>query len=153
MRTLTLFTASKFPRPDVKVSSAYIWIEPARNICFRQMKAGSGDDCVKDGNKVKIRYELYDNQSRKLRYSTYSKQDPEILGPGKNEICQGLYEGIVGMQLGEIRRIVLPPSSDLTREHSKSGYWNIQKLLPNQKPSADSEEYRTYDVKLLKIIP
>nr|TKR78994.1 hypothetical protein D5086_0000276850 [Populus alba] len=37
---------------EVRVSSRYKWIEPARLICFRQLEAGKGDTCVKDGQKV-----------------------------------------------------------------------------------------------------
>lgn len=82
-------------------------------------KAGSSDCCVKDGQKVKIHYKLYDIHTHELRCETNPEHDPEIIGPGENKICEGLYEGIVGMRVGKIRTIVLPPFSDLTGEHNK----------------------------------
>lgn len=141
---------STYKSIEVKVSSASKSIEPAR-IYFLQLSANSGGVQVEDGQKVKIQYELYDYCTGEVRYETYLKKGPEIIGPGKNDICEGLYEGIVGMRVGETRRIVLPPSSDLTGGHRKS-FWNDLQKIMRRKPSSYSEEHRIYDVKLVKII-
>ncbi|XP_061955886.1 uncharacterized protein LOC133677782 isoform X2 [Populus nigra] len=126
---------------EVRVSSHYKWIEPARLICFRQMEAGKGDTCVKDGQKVKIHYKCYDIHTNKVRHETNPEHDPEIIGPGENKIREGLYDGIVGMRVEQIRRIVLPPSSDLTGEHNK--------MMMKKK---HFEEHGIYDVCLVEII-
>eukprot|EP00258_Populus_trichocarpa_P032161 XP_024448180.1 uncharacterized protein LOC7489840 isoform X3 [Populus trichocarpa] len=104
----------------------------------RLTEAGS---CVKDGQKVKIHYKLYDIHTHELRCETKPEHDPEIIGPGENKICEGLYDGIVGMRVGQIRTIVLPPSSDLTGEHNK--------MMMKKK---HFEEHGIYDVCLVEII-
>ncbi|KAJ6976735.1 uncharacterized protein [Populus alba] len=104
----------------------------------RQTEAGSSDCCVKDGQKVKIHLKLYDIHTHELRCET---NDPEIIGPRENDICEGLYEGIVGMRVGQIRRIVLPLSSDITGEHDK--------MMMKKK---HFEEHGIYYVKLVEII-
>ncbi|XP_011012252.1 PREDICTED: uncharacterized protein LOC105116542 [Populus euphratica] len=100
-------------------------------------EAGSTDCCVKDGQKVKIHYKLYDIHTHELR----AEHDHEIIGPGENKICEGLYDGIVGMRVGQRRTIVLPPSSDLTGEHNK--------MMMKKK---HFEEHGIYDVCVVKII-
>ncbi|KAG6753683.1 hypothetical protein POTOM_041680 [Populus tomentosa] len=91
----------------------------SKTIKSRLTKAGSSDCCVKDGQKVKIHYKLYDINTHELLCETNPEHDPEIIGPGENKICEGLYDGIVGMRVGQIRTIVLPPFADLTGEHNK----------------------------------
>ncbi|KAG6752709.1 hypothetical protein POTOM_042745 [Populus tomentosa] len=90
-----------------------------KTIKSRLTEAGSSDCCVKDGQKVKIHYKLYDIHTHELRCETNPEHDPEIIGPGENKICEGLYDGIVGMRVGQIRTIVLPPFADMTGEHNK----------------------------------
>ncbi|PNT08853.1 hypothetical protein POPTR_012G012100v4 [Populus trichocarpa] len=107
----------------------------------RQTEAGSSDCCVKDGQKVKIHLKLYDIHTHEVRCETNPEHDPEIIGPGENDICEGLYEGIVGMRVGQIRRIVLPLSSDLTGEYNK--------MMMKKKRF---EDHGIYHVKLVEII-
>ncbi|PNT08861.2 hypothetical protein POPTR_012G012600v4 [Populus trichocarpa] len=139
----------------VKVSSAYESIKtkglsPSKWIYFRHVDDGSGDVSVKD-QKVQIHYRVFDKEKKELDKTYHPKRGPEIIGPGENDICQGLYEGIVGMRKGERRIIVLPPSSDLTGDHRKSSWSHLPKFMTG-KLSSYSEEHRIYDVRLVEII-
>ncbi|KAL9372159.1 hypothetical protein Peur_034403 [Populus x canadensis] len=113
----------------------------SRNKRSRLTEAGSSDCCVTDGQKVKIHYKIYDIHTHEVRCETNPEHDPKIIGPGDNKICEGLYDGIVGMRVGQIRTIVLPPSSDLTGEHNK--------MMMKKK---HFEEHGIYDVCLVEII-
>ncbi|KAJ6887944.1 hypothetical protein NC652_029066 [Populus alba x Populus x berolinensis] len=132
----------------VRVSSSYIWIEPARRICYRHIGAIVDGVPVKDGQEVKINYKLYSNSpDYKVRYDTRKKHGPQTVGPDTND--EGLYEGIVGMRLRETRRIVVLPSSDLTSVQRLIKE-KVKRVLKN-KPSRSSKEHGIYDVELVEI--
>ncbi|KAL3574837.1 hypothetical protein D5086_022938 [Populus alba] len=107
---------------EVRVSSRYKWIEPARLICFRQLEAGKGDTCVKDGQKVKIYYRCYDIHTHKVRHETNEEHDPEIIGPGENKIREG--ENLVFGSFGILQYVVYILSGD-----KAARTWNLCRLV------------------------
>jgi len=72
--------------------------------------------------QVKIHYELYDYCTGEVRYETYLKKGPEIIGPGKNDICEG--ENLIFGSFGILQYVVYILSGD-----KDARIWNLCRLV------------------------
>lgn len=86
------------------------------NIPYSQtdLRAGTGPAAV-NGNRLTVNYVgwLYDvnaPQNRGFQFDTSIGRGPFPFTLGAGQVIRGWDQGIVGMQVGGIRRLVLPPS-------------------------------------------
>ena len=78
---------------------------------FRVADLASGDGpLLVCGEEASLRVTLWNVQGKKL----YTSQDPIIFTPGKSEVMIGLEHGVIGMQIGGRRLLIIPPSFQAT---------------------------------------
>ena len=79
-------------------------VEYAANV----IREGSGEEAVKLGDIVSVNYAgtLADGTEFD---SSYKRNEPIIFTVGANELISGFERGVVGMKVGEIRQLSIPP--------------------------------------------
>lgn len=109
--------------------------KPSQNISMEQqgvkinvLKAGNGEEAV-SGMKVTVNYTGWLTNGTKFD-SSLDRNRPLEFTLGKNEVIEGWEKGVLGMKVGEIRRLeipskmaygeqdlgIIPPNSDLVFE-------------------------------------
>lgn len=79
------------------------------------LKSGSGEE-AKSGQVVAI-YESMAYQSGKQFYSIERPASPIKFTLGKKQVIAGVDEAITGMKLGEIRKLIVPPTLSKRKEY------------------------------------
>lgn len=80
----------------------------ASGLRYTVLKEGSGE-VAKTGQKVAI-YESMAYVSGKQFYSIEKPAPPIKFTLGKKQVIDGVDEGVTGMQVGEVRRFIVPPA-------------------------------------------
>lgn len=111
---------------------------PYNNITTTIIQKGSGPK-AECGQKVKFHY-IYKNLKNKLlTNSKFEQNQPKEIIIGSHQTLKGLEYALIGMQTGEIKQVVLPPSQ---AAHDK----NINDDL------VDQDEYLGFQIELNSII-
>lgn len=78
-------------------------------LSFRTLRAGHGDDTAAVGMDVTIneRTSLMDGTQL---FSTYDTKTPITFRLGANQVIKGVEEGVIGMRVGEWKRLIVPKS-------------------------------------------
>lgn len=82
------------------------WVTTESGLKFTRLQAGTGA-MVKPGQQISI-HETVTFEDGRLFFTT-RKGPPLKINLGANQLIQGLEEGLLGMQVGEIRKLVVPP--------------------------------------------
>ncbi|MEO5583001.1 MAG: FKBP-type peptidyl-prolyl cis-trans isomerase [Saprospiraceae bacterium] len=85
---------------------------------FIVLKAGSGKE-AKMGQVVAI-YESMGYLSRKQFYSIEKATPPIRFTLGKKQVIAGVDEVVNGMMIGEIRKLIVPPTMSKRKEYPHS---------------------------------
>jgi FKBP-type peptidyl-prolyl cis-trans isomerase len=72
------------------------------------IQEGSGEEAVKVGDMVSVNYAGMLEDGTEFD-SSYKRNEPIIFTVGANELISGFEQGVVGMKVGEIRQLAIPP--------------------------------------------
>jgi len=79
---------------------------------IKDLKEGTGDG-AKTGDTVLVHYTgwLYENGARTKQFDTSRAPDKELFEVkiGETEVLKGWTQGLVGMKVGGIRQLIIPP--------------------------------------------
>lgn len=78
-------------------------------VSFQDLRPGDGDEII-EGKRVNIQWSLKRSNGYIIDSSANNDGVPFIFVVGSGAAIKGLDEGIRGMKVGGIRRIVIPPS-------------------------------------------
>ncbi len=82
-------------------------INDNQNLKIEDIKKGEGEE-VKKGNLVKVHYVGKLTNGEKFD-SSYDRQEPFEFEVGKGQVIKGWDEGLLGMKIGGIRKLTIPP--------------------------------------------
>jgi FKBP-type peptidyl-prolyl cis-trans isomerase len=109
--------ASGTTAPATKVSAAFKPAPPTaigetltteRGVKYQTLKEGTGAVLAR-GQRAKFHYEGRLQKDNTVFDSTRSRKDPMSARIGGDPLIQGWEEGIPGMKVGEIRKLIIPP--------------------------------------------
>eukprot|EP01062_Namystynia_karyoxenos_P046994 TRINITY_DN3533_c0_g1_i2.p1 TRINITY_DN3533_c0_g1~~TRINITY_DN3533_c0_g1_i2.p1 ORF type:complete len:215 (+),score=54.53 TRINITY_DN3533_c0_g1_i2:88-732(+) len=109
---------------EVKKNSGYIKI-PGMATKYQILEPGSGPSTVK-GSKIQVHaYGVVENETRRPFWNTRAAGGaPYEFVAGAGNVIRGWDMGVIGMQVGEVRRILIPDHEG----YGKAGYpaWRIK---------------------------
>jgi peptidylprolyl isomerase len=82
---------------------------PPNQLQTKDLIVGTGP-AIKDGDKATVQYVGVAYSSKKVFDSSWSRNQPFSFTLGAGTVIPGWEEGIVGMQVGGRREIIIPPS-------------------------------------------
>ena len=83
-------------------------VTTASGLQYEILKKGSGKH-AKEGQEVIVNERMGYRDGTEL-YSSYGSPNPPKFKLGANQAIEGVDEGVKGMQIGEIRKLIVPPS-------------------------------------------
>jgi FKBP-type peptidyl-prolyl cis-trans isomerase len=91
-------------------------------VVYADLRSGSGEE-VKSGSRVNLQWVLRKSNGYFVDSSEVTGGVPFIFTVGDGNAIQGVDEGIRGMRLGGVRRLLIPPSLAYTKglEDGKPG--------------------------------
>lgn len=106
--------SAPYTGPLIDTSDALL-VRLNSGVTYRDLREGTGDAAVVEGNRVNIQWVLKRSNGYSIDASSNNDSVPFIFlvgsTSGSNQrAIAGLDEGIRGMKVGGIRRIVIPPS-------------------------------------------
>ncbi len=106
-------SSSSASAPGPETFGQYDQYKTAQNALFGDIKVGTGNE-VKAGSKVAIYYKgwltngtLFDQS----RAGSDGKLQPLIFTVGNHEVVVGMEQDMVGMKVGGVRRMIIPPAA------------------------------------------
>ncbi len=93
--------------PDTSKFIEYDKYKTATTALFGELITGTGNE-VTNGKKVAVHYKGWLTNGKLFDESTQDK--PFVFTLGQKQVIPGWEQGIIGMKVGGIRRIIVPPS-------------------------------------------
>ncbi len=86
---------------------------------YTDLKVGMGAEAA-TGKRIAVHYTgwLYENGKRGKQFDSSRGSNPYVLTLGAKQVIDGWDEGIVGMKVGGIRELIIPPAL----AYGKAGY-------------------------------
>lgn len=88
-------------------ASARLWTAAGGGVSFQDVQPGSGPQAT-IGDTVQVQYSALAASTGKLLECTYQSGVPLDFKVGSGRVMPGIDVGVVGMQLGGIRTLVVP---------------------------------------------
>ena len=79
----------------------------AKKVIIEDISTGNGDE-VKAGNNVTVHYRGWLTNGQ-IFDESYGRGEPFSFTPGRGQVITGWEEGVIGMQAGGKRRLIVPP--------------------------------------------
>jgi FKBP-type peptidyl-prolyl cis-trans isomerase len=79
-------------------------------VVYADLRPGTGEDEVKNGSKVNMKWVLRRSNGYFVDSSDVSGGIPFIFAVGDGSAIKGVDEGVIGMKAGGVRRLLIPPS-------------------------------------------
>lgn len=102
---------SGYTAPGPDTFKSYDQYKDSPNTMFGEIKTGTGTE-VKANSKVAIYYKGYLTDGTlfdQTRQNEAGELQPFMFTVGANEVIPGMEQGIIGMKVGGIRRVIIPP--------------------------------------------
>ncbi len=95
----------ELPKPRVVAAGDYV--TTTTGLKYYDFKVGAGDS-VRNGNIVQVHYHGWLTDST-LFDTSYLRQEPYLFRVGAGSVIPGWDEGVLNMQVGGERQLVIPP--------------------------------------------
>lgn len=79
-------------------------------VIYADLRPGTGQEIVKEGSRVNLQWVLRKSNGYFVDSSAVSGSVPFIFAVGDGTAIQGVDEGVRGMKVGSVRRLLIPPS-------------------------------------------
>lgn len=82
---------------------------PPKNLVYQELIEGDGE-VAEDGDTVTIQYVGADYKAGEIYDSSWGWDHPYVFTLGKDEVIDGLEQGVEGMAVGDRRELLIPPA-------------------------------------------